>query len=283
MLKIHLQPFGRALLLAVFLPWLAAGICVAAESMQEHGAISGCIELAGQGTYRGVASLWPAIPGKEPDPRRAIRPPAVSRALGTDGCFTLQAQPGEYFVGAVVRMSDGGSQGPPRPGDMIFLSPDAADGHLKAAIHPGKTTDIGRHASGWRYTGFSPTAMSITISGTLTGTDGKPRAGLLVFAFTDSAMSSEPLAVSEPSDSNGRYLLRLPEPATVYLRAREHYGRRSPADGGYMGIYGEGKATPVSVDSHGDKQARDLRVILVPPLNRRQKAAASVSPPREKN
>ena len=227
--------------------------------------------LAGHSAYRGVAALWPVTQGMGPDPRQAIRPPASSTSLDAEGCFSLRAAPGEYFVGAVVRGTDGGWQGPPRPGDMVFLSPDAEGKNLTVTIHPGAAVDIGRHASGWEYSGFTPTASPLAISGRLTDPAGKPLPGLLVFAFTDSTMSKEPFAVSEPSDNNGRYLLRLPGPAIVYLRAREHYGRGSPASGGYMGVYGGEAATPVTVATRGADETRDLTVFLVPPLEMRQK------------
>lgn len=261
---------------------LGSGVTsLAVETTPTLGKLSGCVEVTNHPVYRGVASLWPADQGKAPDPRRAIRPPIVSTSLQADGCFSLQTAAGEYFVGAVVRLTDGGWQGPPRPGDMVFLSPDATDQNIVVTIRPGEIVDIGRHASGWRYSGFTVTESPLTISGQLTSSDGKPLAGLLVFAFADSEMSREPVAVSEPSDNNGRYLLRLAEPATVYLRAREHYGRRSPAEGGYMGIYGEGTAIPVAIGTGGDSQDRNLTVFLIPPLSARQKQKTD-SPPRQK-
>lgn len=277
------QWLDRGCLPVCFVLLIGCGGSLAAEAAPARGSVRGCVELAGHGAYRGVASLWPAAAGKSPDPRRAIRPPLVSAPLGPDGCFTLQAAPGEYFVGTVVRATEGGWQGPPRPGDMVFLSPDADGKSLRATVSTGETVDIGRHARGWRYAGFDASGASPTITGTLTGTDGKPVPGLLVFAFTDSSMSSDPLAVSDPSDSQGRYLLRLPEPATVYLRAREHYGRKSPADGGPMGIYSEG-GTPlaVSVDSQGDKTERNLTIFLIPPLDKRRKEGAG-QPTGQKN
>lgn len=242
-----------------------------AQTLPTPGTVRGCVERAGDPVYRGVASLWPAGQGKAPDPRLAIRPPLVSGPLDANGCFTLLAAPGDYFVGAVVRLTDGGWQGPPRPGDMVFLSPDAAGGNVIIAIRPGETVDLGRHTSGWVYAGFTATTLTTTITGTLTDSDGEPLAGLLVFAFTDSTMSKDPLAVSEPSDKNGRYQLRLPEPATVFLRARQNYGSRSPTEGGYMGVYGGDVALPVTVNSQGDKEPRNLTVYLIPPLAVRQK------------
>lgn len=265
------QPLGRAWVLALALLLISGVTSLAVELTPIPGKLSGCVEMTDHPVYRGVASLWPAGQGKAPDPRRAIRPPVVAAPLQADGCFSLQTLPGEYFVGAIVRLTDGGWQGPPRPGDMVFLSPDATDQNVVVTIRPGETVNIGRHTAGWKYSGFDLTETSPAISGKLIGVDGKPLAGLLVFAFADSDMSKEPVAVSEPSDNHGRYLLRLPEPATVYLRAREHYGRRSPTEGGYMGIYGEGAAVPVAVGAGGDRQDRNLTVFLIPPLDARQK------------
>lgn len=261
-----------------FLLLLAVGAGFASEIPPDRGTVKGCIELAGQTTYRGVVSLWPAGDGKDPDPRRAIRPPLISRPLGDDGCFALQADPGQYFVGAVVRRSEGGWQGPPRLGDRVFLTPDAAGGQVKVSLQPGEIVNIGRHASGWTYAGFTAPPSALHITGTLTDADSKPMAGLLVFAFTDSAMSKEPLAASEPSDSNGHYLLRLPEPATVYLRVRECYGRKSPLEGGYMGVYGGTTPQPVVVGSDGDGQPRDVEVFLLPPQRDLRNRTQSSSP-----
>jgi len=267
-----IRPFATSTIVLLALALLPpAGIGATAPHVSEQGTVRGCVTLAGHSAYRGVAALWPVTQGMGPDPRQAIRPPASSTSLDAEGCFSLRAAPGEYFVGAVVRGTDGGWQGPPRPGDMVFLSPDAEGKNLTVTIHPGAAVDIGRHASGWEYSGFTPTASPLAISGRLTDPAGKPLPGLLVFAFTDSTMSKEPFAVSEPSDNNGRYLLRLPGPAIVYLRAREHYGRGSPASGGYMGVYGGEAATPVTVATRGADETRDLTVFLVPPLEMRQK------------
>ena len=283
MTKNRLEPSVRRPLLVLLILLVANGAALAVEAAPERGTVSGCVERANHATYRGVAALWPALPGKAPDPRRAIRPPAVSTSLNNDGCFVLQAKPGDYFVGAVVRLTEGGWQGPPRPGDMVFLSPDAAGKNEVVTVRPGETTDVGRHTLGWPYAGFSPANAQLSISGRLTDKDGKPLSGLLVFAFTDSTMSKEPLAVSEPSDSSGRYLLRLPEPAIVYLRVRENYGRRNPLDGGYMGVYGGASPQPVSVGAAGDNQTRDLEVFLIPSRrNSPESAPTPFSPPENK-
>ena len=274
----HRRLLGLFCVLLLVLPGVPGQSWAAAEETTATGKVRGCLELANQATYRGVASLWPARPGKGPDPRIAIRPPAVSIPLDADGCFTLQARPGDYFVGAVVRLTEGGWQGPPRPGDLVFLSPDAAGKNTTVTVRPGETTDIGRHASAWPYAGFSATTSALSISGRLTDPDGKPLAGLLVFAFTDREMSGEPLAVSEPSGADGRYLLRLPEPATVFLRAREHYGRRSPLEGGYMGVYGDASPQPVIISANSDAPPRDIEVFLIPAQRGSSRPAATVAP-----
>lgn len=267
--------------LALLLPVLCLAVTTAGATQAgpETGVVTGCVGATGQGPYRGVAALWPAAKGKGPDPRLAIRPPAVSAPLQADGCFVLRGAPGDYFVGAVVRRTVGGWQGPPRHGDLVFLSPDATNKSYKATLQAGETIDIGRHADGWAYSGFTAAAEgSLTISGRLVDTKGRPLPGLLVFAFTDTDMSREPLAVSSPSDNSGNYLLRLPEPATVYLRAREHYGRRSPADGGYMGVCGGELPTPLVISDPAQPASCDMTVLHVPPAAERQNKPTGFSP-----
>jgi len=274
----RLQSRAWRLLPALGLALAIGGTGLAADSAPEQGTVKGCVELAGHSGYRGVASLWPALAGKAPDPRQAIRPPQLSAPLAADGCFALPARPGDYFVGAVVRLTEGGWQGPPRPGDMVFLSPTADGRSTVVSVSSGQTADLGRSAGGWPYAGFTA-AATLAVTGRLSDPEGKPLAGLLVYAFLDSSMAKEPLAVSEPSDGDGRYLLRLPEPATVYLRAREHYGRRNPLDGGYMGVYGGATPQAVVIVPGGDESPRDIEVRLIPAL--RDPAKAPPSAPGE--
>lgn len=256
---------------------LLVGSALAQTTASEQGVVSGCIELAGHRDYRGVASLWPAD-GSAPDPRRAIRPPLLSGPLSADGCFTLQADAGEYFLGGVLRLTSGGWQGPPRPGDMVFFSPDAAGGNLRVSVSSGMSTQIGRQAGGWTYAGFDNDSSAPIVTGRLTDSDGEPVAGLLVFAFLDSTMTREPVAISAPSGRDGDYVLRFSKPATVYLRVREHYGQRSPLDGGYMGVYGGASPLPVTVGEEEKGLPRNLQVFLIPALadrsNRLQAPAA---------
>lgn len=254
-----------------------------AEVPPPAGTVKGCVVLDGHAAYRGVASLWPADEGKAPDPRRAIRPPLISGPLGEDGCFALQAPPGDYFVGAILRLTEGAWQGPPRPGDRVFLSPDPDGGNTVATVRAGEATDLGRRAASWVYAGFAATTAPYAVSGRLSAPDGAPRPGLLVFAFTDSAMSDEPLAVAEPSDADGRYLLRLPEPAVVYLRAREHYGRRNPWEGGYMGVCGDGEPAALAVDAANPGQSCDFTVIAIPAGEDRRGDVTENPQPRGKN
>lgn len=263
--------FARYLLLPALIACLLP-LAQPAAAQAATGTVSGCVAIAGQSEYRGVAALWPAGPDRQPpDPRRAIRPPSASAPLRPDGCFTLSVAPGRYFVGAIARRAGGPWQGPPQPGDRVFLSPDDTGGSCEVTVAAGTDTNLGRHDGSWEYAGF--TAAGPRISGRVTAEDGRPLAGMLVFAFADDSLSGDPLAVSEPADGDGRYLLRLPAPGTVYLRARENYGRRAPTEGGRMGVYGGRTAQPVTVPAAGDGEPRDIVTILVPAAAERRRGA----------
>lgn len=64
------------------------------------------------------------------------------------------------------------------------------------------------------------TEGDLVISGRVTDTRGSPFPGLLVFGFTDAGMSQRPLAVSQRTDADGRYWLRLNHPSQLHLMVR---------------------------------------------------------------
>ncbi|WP_305041947.1 carboxypeptidase-like regulatory domain-containing protein [Geoalkalibacter sp.] len=246
--------------LLLFLLWISP---LAAQS-PEMGRVTGQLKHEGVDTYQGVASLWDVATGKVPDPRRYIVIPSATAVLEADGRFELRAPPGTYYLGAVLRQTPGPPVGPPRPGDLVFMSPDAAGGHLKIEVRAEETTDVGVRTGGWEYAGFSG-ETELAIEGRVRDLAGEPVAGLLVFAFADPGMSQQPVGVSERTDAQGRYLLRLGRAQTVYLRARESYGGGPLSGGGYVGVYGGAEPRVVEVPEKGRISGIDIEVLKLPP------------------
>lgn len=255
--KRRISPVVRLMVAAMLFPALV----FAAES--EMGTIRGKIASPGQGVCRGVVSLWDASEGRAPDPRRYLIIPFSAANLNPSCEFVLQAPAGSYYVGALLRNTPGPDLGPPRSGDMVFMSPDPQGGVVKVDLAGGQTIELGTHGEGWVYGGMlaEPT---LGVSGTVRGADGKPVAGVLVFAFADAGMTRSPLAVSGRTDARGRYQLSVDRPGTVYLRVKDNYGGGAPLDGGYVGVFGG--AVPVAIDISGDVllSGKDIEVFKVP-------------------
>lgn len=230
----------------------------------DTGRVIGRIQVEGVDTYRGVASLWDVASGKIPDPRRYIVIPSAMAALDADGSFELQAAPGIYYLGAIVRQTPGPPLGPPRPGDQVFLSPGGEGEYFKVQVRAGETLDVGTRSGGWRYDGFAPEA-DLAIRGTVRDTAGEPVADLLVFAFADPSMSLQPVGVSDRTDAQGHYLLRLDRPQPVFLRVRESYGGGPLMGGGYVGVYGGAEPRAVALPEQGIVEDIDIEVIKLPP------------------
>jgi len=66
------------------------------------------------------------------------------------------------------------------------------------------------------------------ISGQVVDVAGTPLSGLYVFAYLDAGMTGNPDFFSQPTGSDGRFDLALPEGGPYFLLARQAFG--GPAD-----------------------------------------------------
>ncbi|MGE4342700.1 MAG: hypothetical protein AB7F20_00215 [Geoalkalibacter sp.] len=249
-----------------------------AAQQSPQGSVKGRVAVDGESAdISGVAALWDVASGKVPDPRRYIVVPAAVTPLSAEGHFELKATPGKYYLGAIVRKTAGPVVGPPRPGDRVMMSPDAQGGSLKVEIKEGETLDVGLQQAGWIYEGFAPEA-ELALTGVVRDVSGKPVSGLLVFAFADAAMSTQPVAVSDRTGEDGVYLLRLNGSRPVFLRARESYGGGPLAGGGYVGVYGGRDPQAVKPPEKGQVSGLDIEVLRLPPAGNRGQGRPESSP-----
>ncbi len=252
---------SRVLVIAFFV--LLYGTIVSASI--ERMTVVGRVAPTGQARIRGIVALWEAEKGP-PDPRRFIAPPFAFDSLEADGSFRLQAPPGEYYLGALVRRTPGPATGPPREGDLVFMSPHPQGASLKVALREGGGhLDVGVHKDFWEYAGFDPQHRT-GVSGKVTTRAGQPLADLLVFAFPTKEMSGRPLGVSERTDEEGRFKIRLRGGETVYLRVKESFVGGRPREGEYMGVYGDENPTPVAVDTGEVVSDITIQALKIPPL-----------------
>lgn len=230
------------------------------------GSVTGSLELPAGLECRGVASIWPGAGGRVPDPRRYLIIPFSAVPLSPTCEFEVVAPAGDYYLGALVRATPGPEIGPPREGDLVFMTPDRDDKSLRIELAAGKRIDVGRQDRFWVYAGMEELRPP-GVTGRVRDAEGQPVAGVLVFAFADPELTREPLAVSARTGVDGRYALRLDHPAGIYLRVKDDYRGGAPLDGGHVGVYGG--AAPVRVDVGAEKLISDLDIeVLRVPVGR---------------
>ncbi len=257
----RLPPVGRLALLLFLLLHLAPFIAWGEEPAM--GRVTGSLVLPVGLECRGVASLWPGNEGRVPDPRRYLIIPFSAVPLSASCAFELTAPPGDYYLGALVRGTPGPEIGPPREGDLVFMTPDPEGKSLKVELVAGERIDVGRQDRFWSYAGMDDLRPP-GVTGSVRDAEGRPVAGVLVFAFADPELTRQPLAVSARTGADGRYALRLDHPGGIYLRVKDDYRGGAPLDGGHVGVYGG--AVPALVDVGADAlvSGLDIQVFQVP-------------------
>jgi len=247
------------------LPLLLAPVIAWCEE-PTMGRVTGSLALPAGLECRGVASLWPGDGGRMPDPRRYLIIPFSAVPLSPTCEFELAAPAGGYYLGAILRATPGSEIGPPRAGDLVFMTPDPDGKSLRVEIVAGEGIDVGRRDRFWIYAGMDDLRPP-GVTGMVRDAEGRPVAGVLVFAFADPELTREPLAVSPRTGADGRYALRLDHPGGIYLRVKDDYRGGAPLDGGHVGVYGG--AVPVRVDVGAEKLIDDLDIeVLRVPVGR---------------
>ncbi len=194
----------------------------------------------------GLIFFFNELAGTPPAPDKYWRVPDEMGFLDGKGNFKVRLSEGKYFIGAIKR-SSGRDPGPPLEGDLFLIDRDAAGTPKLHPVNKDVTTDIGTIAGAAPFRNEMSRAQKGTtaIEGTVTDTEGKPIAGALVFAFATPGTVDKPLFVSERSGKEGKYLLRVADNGSYYLKVRDVYGGGAPSVGAVIGGYGDDSPIPV--------------------------------------
>lgn len=266
----RLSSVGRLALLLILVPLIAWG------EEPAMGRVTGSLDLPAGRECRGVASLWPGDEGRVPDPRRYLIIPFSAVPLSADCTFELAAPPGDYYLGALARATPGPEIGPPREGDLVFMTPDAEGKSLRVEIVADGRIDVGPQDRFWTYAGMDDLRPP-GVSGRVRDGEGRPVPGVLVFAFADPELTRKPLAVSARTGADGRYVLRLDHSGGIYLRVKDDYRGGAPEDGGHVGVYGGAEPIRVEVGVDALVEGLDIEVLRIPAGRTRLRSPATTS------
>jgi len=252
---------GLLLLLLVSI-FFCAGVSAGDSPEGKTGVITGRIAIKGIGPMMGgTVFFFDEADGPPPSATKYWRVPTEAFSVDDNAGFTATLPEGKYYMGAIERLS-GEPLGPPQEGDYFFISQDKKGKPKKYTVKKGTTTDIGIISDAKPFKRSTLVKKGITaIEGKILNEKGEPAEGMMVFAFSTPTMVGRPLFVSERSDKEGKYLLRLYGGGKFYLRARANYGGGPPSADEIMGIYNEGK--PVSMKRGQIRKGINIPVIRV--------------------
>jgi len=157
----------------------------------------------------------------------------LSQPSDAAGVTELQLGEGSYYIVARKRQS-GSMMGPLQAGDFFgyyagnplsLKNGEVLTIGIDLVEVPQKVKTQADHMFG-----------HTSISGKVQNTVGAPVAGVRVLLYPDATMLNRPLYVSQPSDSNGDYVLSFPKGGTYFVAARNKLGG-APAPGELYGRY----------------------------------------------
>jgi hypothetical protein len=233
---------------------------------QETGSITGKLLTKDGGATMGggLVYFFVAETGAIPDPDKYWRVPDEIANIDENGEFTVKLHEGKYYMGAIKRSSGTEDVGPPLKGDLFFISYDEKGSPKVYHVKKNEEINLGTISEATPYKGWTMKDNITFIEGKILA-DGKPVEGAIVLGYISPKMIGKPDFVSERSDKDGKYILRVPEGSSYYLMARDVYGGGPPVDGSIMGVYGA-KAVPgaVTVKKGESTKGIDIKVIMFP-------------------
>lgn len=190
--------------------------------------------------------------GSGPPPSQILywRTPDEIGSIDHEGRFSVNLPEGKYYISAIKKTSIN-EMGPPVAGDLVY--PESRK-ELKSEfqtflVKNGQKTDIGTIAevvTFKKHTNMA-NAQITSIEGIIVDPSGNPVHSSIVFAFTSEDLIGKPLYVSERTDKDGRYTLKVPEGGNYFLKSRTSLKGGQPVLGEFIGFYGKGSPKPVRI------------------------------------
>jgi len=186
------------------------------------------------------------------DPSGGFRGPGIATVpVGSEGRFRVTVSPGSYYIIARKRLR-GGMYGPMEIGDYFNYypgNPVTVREEESVILELETVTRISQLEEG---------EISIpSVAGVILDAGGKPVAGVRVLAYRPEEIKGRPIYFSEPSDSDGMFLLPVPVTGDYSLVARERFG--GPAkQNEFYGIFSDGM--PVTIGRSGSDEVLKITV-----------------------
>lgn len=205
---------------------------VAPFSLREMGRDGALVPDPGTGISGRVSSGGEPVPGAfvyvYTEDGSGLIGPSYGEAVqtGKDGAFQVDLPAGRYFLAARKR-ADGSRMGEPAAGDLNGLYPGNPVRILKGRMlqlddFMLEAVDAEQRLERLSRGKFARTETAFT--GRAVDQDGRPVAGVYVFAYLDSRMVGKPTYISAPTGADGAFDLFLGDSGTYFVGARSAFG-----------------------------------------------------------
>ncbi|NJD55155.1 MAG: carboxypeptidase regulatory-like domain-containing protein [Nitrospirae bacterium] len=246
--------------LAIFV--LCSGFAPGVFTDPNASTVTGEIGIKGVGPMMGgLVFFYHAESGPPPSATKYWLVPAYSFKLDQNSRFTAKLPEGTYYMGAIER-SSGEALGPPAEGDYFFISSDKKGNPKMLTVWKNSVINLGLINEAEKFSRASLAKKGITsVEGTIRDEEGKPVKGMAVYAYATPEMLEKPLFVSDPSDQDGKYVLRVNRGGKYYLMARVGYGGGPLSPEELAGVYKDGK--PVSIKTGENRKGIHISVFKI--------------------
>lgn len=182
---------------------------------------------------------------------------AVSSPSDAQGNYELSLPSGTYYLIARMRKEEGMLMGPLRAGDFIGYAPinpiKVLEGRVSLVsipmlVVPEKIDLLAANLFG-----------KTSLRGRILNKEGKTVAGARAILYGEPQMLNRPLFVSQPTNSDGTFILSFPSGGTYYLAARQQLGG-APAPGELYGTYDGTPDHSVKIETGEQRTGVDLVV-----------------------
>lgn len=186
------------------------------------------------GTLKGTVSFFNKDLGVVPDPVYYMRVPDAVFEIKSNGNFEGKVKPGVYYVGIIV--NETGKKGPLKIGDKFYLL--KKDEKILEFDFTGLKTYDFKNIEIF-LEALKELKFKTAIKGRVVDENNKPIPNVYIFAFLEGKDSKKPAYISEPTDNNGKFFLRLGSGGRYILRARNVIDGGPPRQGYIIGTYGQ--------------------------------------------
>jgi hypothetical protein len=251
----------KRLIVSILTVFMLCGLVVAADSPEGQrnaptGVLTGQFMKYGKTPLaNGRLYIYDKAMGP-PSADRYVRVPDQIIDLDKDGKFLLQLPAGIYFLSAVKEPA-GVVMGPPPEGEPIYFKMDAKKEIQPFTVRAGKKTNTGVVTTSLPYkrsiSGNDGSGVTM-IEGSVIDENDAPVEGAVILAHLRPGIQDKASYVSERTAKDGKFILRVTDGGTYYLRVRSEYRGGAPSAGDFVNYNDPKEQVAVSLKK-GEKLA----------------------------